>query len=165
MPIPIRIRPPGHGGIGARIVEQLFGRADDPPGVGAHHLRDTGVDGFGALGDLAQDEDGLREARRLFLRAAGVGEHQRAAFHQVDEFLIVDRRHQGDIRLPGQRAVDDSAHVGVGVHGVNDMHVGPAAEREQRLADALERRAEVLAAMRGDQQQPPLWKSGNDPAA
>jgi len=45
------------------------------------------------------------------------------------------------------------------------MHVGPAAEREQRLADALERRAEVLAALRGDQQQPPLWKSGNDPAA
>ena len=70
--------------------------ADQPHGAGRHRL--------GPLGGVAHDQHRLAERGRLLLHAAGVGEDQVRAVHQVDEGQVVERLDQVDVGDAAEQA-------------------------------------------------------------
>lgn len=132
------------------VVEDLSGFRDDAVFVRSNEFHGAGFDGFGALGFLAEDEDRFAEGGTFFLNAAGVGDEEIGAAHEVDERDVVERGDEVDVGLSGEQAVDGVLHVGVGVDGVDDLNAGANGESPERLADALETGAEAFAAVGGD---------------
>ena len=61
-------------------------------GVGADKTRASGIDDFGALGRIAQDEQWFLKARSFFLDAAAVGDDQPGAGEQMNEVAVAHRR-------------------------------------------------------------------------
>ncbi len=142
--------------VGAAIVfggvieeERRFG--EDALRVGADEACSSGVDGFGPFGFLAHDEDGFAERGGFFLNAAGVGEDEVAAAHEVDEGDVFLGRDEVDVGESGEELVDGVLDVGVGVDRVDNFDVRASGEGMERLADAEEALAEAFAAVAGDE--------------
>ena len=76
------------GGVG----EQARGGGDDGVALRADQLGGAGLERLGALGGVAHHQHRHAERRRFLLQAAGVGEDQVGAPHQVDERQVVERR-------------------------------------------------------------------------
>jgi len=76
------------------------------------------------------------------------------AVHQVDEGQVVLRFDQVDVWLVSEQAIDRFAHVGVEVHGVEDLYVRVfCCGVGQGMADALEASTKAFAAVTGDQDE------------
>ena len=136
-----------------RRVEEPRGLGHDARPVGADEAHRAGLDRLRALGGLAHHEHGLAERGRLLLDAAGIGEHQVRAAHEVDEGDVVQRRQQVHVRGTAQDAAHRLLHVGVEVYRVHDLDVASRSELRQRPADVLEPLAEALAAVPGDEHE------------
>ena len=84
-----------HGGVGGRVIKQTACPRDQPLGVGADQLNRAGCHRLRPLGGVAGDQHRLAERGRLLLHAAGIGDDQRGAPHQLNEGQIVERWRSG----------------------------------------------------------------------
>ena len=135
-------------------MQQALGLAHDPGLRRANQARGAGLDPFGALGRLAHHQHGLPERGGLLLDAARVGEHNVRAAQETDEGRVIDRRQQVHAFETAEDLSDRLLHVGVQVHGVDQLDVAVALDqRPQGAAQLLEGRPEVLAPVRRHQDQ------------
>lgn len=114
----------------------------------------AGLDGFGAFGGVAHDEDGFAEAGGFFLYAAGVGEDEGGAVHERDEREVGQGFDEVDVGVcvGPEDAVDGLADVGVEVDGVDEVGFGVFfGEACDGLADVFKALAEAFAAVAGDE--------------
>jgi len=111
------------------------------------------LDSLGPFRLVAQHQHRLAERRRLFLHTARIRQQQIGAAHEVDKRHIVEGRDQEDIGALAQDALHRLPHVGVRMHGVDDLHVGARCQIGQRVGDFLEPFAETLPAVRGGDDQ------------
>ena len=116
-------------------------------------LDGPGLDGFGPLGLVAENEHRLAERWAFFLHPARVGQDQERSPHQGHELEVADRLDQADSREPAQgRIRPDSRTEGLGWTGKTTLSRGSAFDEvAERLADFQERLAEALAAVGRDQ--------------
>jgi hypothetical protein len=120
-------------------------------------MGDAGFDGLLAFGAVAHDEDGFAEGGSFFLDAAGIGEEDVGAAHEVDEGDVVEGFEEGDAGDAAEAAVDHFADVGVGVDGVDEFAVAAGGEEEGGVADAVEAGAEAFAAVGGHDDEAFAW--------
>ena len=144
--------------VNRRVVEKEAGCVDDAVEVSSDELDRAGADGFGAFGGVAHDEHGLAQAGGFFLDAAAVGEDDVAFLHQVDETQVFERFDEVHVaqvsEVGAEDVVDGAAHVGVEVHGVDEVHFGVAfGQRLDGTAHREEAFAEVFAAVSGDEHE------------
>ena len=147
-----------HAAVGGGLVEQGGDGAGDAVEVRSDELDRAGGDGFGAFGGVAHDEYGLAQAGGFLLDAAAVGEDDVALGHEVDEtqvFQRFDEVHVAQVSEVGtEDVVDGTPHVGVEVHGVDEVHLRVAfGERFDGAAHGEETGAEVLAAVASDEHE------------
>ena len=121
--------------------------------IGSDEFDGAGFDGFGALGFLAKDEDGLAEGGSFFLDAAGIGDEQVGAAHEVDEGDVIEGWDEMDVGPVGEEAVDGVLDVWVGVNGVDNFDVVARGEAVEGEADTLKTSAETLTAVGGDEDE------------
>ena len=148
----------GHTLVGLRVVEEGADFADDEVVVGAHEVDGAALEGFGTLGGVAHHEDGLAQARGLFLDAATVGEDDGGFLHQIDELQVLEGLDEEEVAILGEvfaeHLVNGLAHVGVEVHRIDEVHVGVfLAEVFHRCDHRDEAFAEVLATVAGYQDE------------
>lgn len=156
--------------VNRRVVEKEAGCVDDAVEVSSDELDRAGGDGFGAFGGVAHDEHGLAQAGGFLLDAAAVGEDDVAFLHQVDETQVFERFdevHVAQVSEVGtEDVVDGTPHVGVEVHGVDEVHLRVAfGERLDGTAHREEAGAEVLAAMSGDEHEAASARQASDVVA
>ena len=117
----------------------------------------TALESFGPLGGVAHHEHGLAQTRRLFLNATGVGKDNGTLFHQIDELQILQGLDEEEIRpreIFAEHLVDGLAHIGVEVHGIDEVHVGIfLAEVFHSGNHTDETFAEVFSSMAGDENE------------
>ena len=142
-------------GIDFRVVQQLRDGTDDEVRVDPHQRGRARNGGFLSFCDLARDDNGFPQRGCLFLNAAGIGQDNVSALHQANERQVVLRRGQMDIGPALQRSAYWALHIGIGVQDVDDLQIFAGAEPQQRLTDAANAFAHILAPVAGDQQQPP----------
>ena len=100
-----------HFGVGGFAVQQLIRLSQNGLLLHADELRRARGDGFGPFGLAAHDKHRLTERRGLLLQAAGVGQDEEAAGHQVVHLLDVDRVDEVDARMAAQDRERTFAHV------------------------------------------------------
>ena len=105
------------------VVKKRGGLFHDEIFVGSDKADGSGVDGLGAFGFLAHDEDGFAEGGSFFLDSAGVGDEEMSLAHQVDEGDVVEGRQEGHVGKSGEFRFDDGFYVGVGVDREGDLDV------------------------------------------
>ena len=88
------------------------------------------------------------------MNAAGIGQKDVGPAHQVDKSNVVQGRQEGYVGLPVQPAAHRFAHIRVRVNRIDDLDVVPAGEGGQGVTDSLNARAEALAPVGGDEDQP-----------
>ena len=146
----------GHGAVGAGIAQQLVRLRHDAVGIGADELDRARGHRLGALGGVAHHQHRLAQRRGLLLDAAGIGQDQGAAVHQVDERQVVLRLDEVDIANLAQQAAHRLLYLRVQVHRIDHVQLRMLAGNAcQRGADALEAGAEVLAPVPGHQHHAP----------
>lgn len=155
MPVAVGIGSVGHRRVLNRIVEQPRELPVDRLLLGAHKAQRAGGHALGALGGVAHDEHGLAERGRLLLDAAGVGEDEIAACHEVVEVHDLERIDDSQAIEAVELLVGGFPNLGVHVDGVDRLGVGAllhhAADGAEHAVHGL---AEVLAAVRRDEDEP-----------
>ena len=84
----------------ALVLVQLEQRAEHGVARGADQLNDPGRDRFGPLGHVAQHQNGFAQRRRLFLKAAAVGDHAPGVLNRRDDVAVAQRIDELDARMP-----------------------------------------------------------------
>jgi len=102
---------------------------------------------------VAHDQHRFAQRGRFFLHAAGVGDDEGGARHQIDEGQVVLRLDEMDVVRVAQDAAHRLLHRGVEVHRIHHLDVGSLAQRFERGTDALEAVAEVFAAVASHQDE------------
>jgi hypothetical protein len=154
VPIAVRGGRLRRAGVVASVVEQAGGFLDDRVRVAAYESRDASRNGLRPFRALTHDEHRLAECGCLFLNAARVRDDETGIVHQRDERRVWQRL--DDANRVGERGHrgDRAAHFGVGVRRIDDLDVRMGrGDSRQRLQHALERRPEILPAVRGDDDQ------------
>lgn len=148
----------GHAAVGFRVVEEGGHFADDTAVVGADEAHCACREGFGALGGVAHHEHGLAQPGGFFLDASAVGEDKGGLLHEADERQVFERFDEVHVAEAGkvvaEHFVDGTPHVGVEVHGVDEVDFGvPLGEAFDGAAHGEEAVAEVFAAVSGDEHE------------
>src|SRR5436190_21743149 len=134
------------------IAQQVAAPADDTLTTGADQPYEAGLDAFRTLRRLAHHEHGHVQARRFFLNAARVGEHEGGVLHQVHEREVVERLDQRHVGLCGEDRLYGLSYVRIQMDRINELHVwkldGQIPDRQAQLAKRV---AEAFASVRGDQ--------------
>ena len=148
----------GHAAVGFRVVEEGGDFADDAVVVGADEAHCACREGFGTLGGVAHHEHGLAQPGGFFLDAAAVGEDNGGLLHEADERQVFERLDEVHVAEVGEvvakHFVDGPPHVGVEVHGVDEVDFGIAlCEVFDGAAHGEEAVAEVFAAVSGDEHE------------
>lgn len=148
----------GHASVGFRVVEEGGDFADDAVVVGADEAHCACREGFGTLGGVAHHEHGFAQPWGFFLDAAAVGEDEGGLLHEADErqvFEGLDEVHVAEAgKVVAEHFVDGPPHVGVEVHGVDEVDFGIAlCEVFDGAAHGEEAVAEVFAAVSGDEHE------------
>ncbi|MOA27169.1 hypothetical protein D3C78_1480220 [compost metagenome] len=145
MTVAIRIVGVAHSLICIPIHQQAVQFTNDIGDVGADQLNGASSHSFRTLGGITHHQYRLAEGGGLLLNSAGVGEDDMGAAHQVHKRQVVQRLDQMDIIDTGEQSVDRFAHVGIEVHGVNNVDVLVLlGNLHQGLADALEATTEAF---------------------
>ena len=141
-----------HALIRGVVLEKAAGFADDPRFGRADKPCAARLDGLGALGDLAQNENRATEARSLLLDSARVSEDQRRRAHELDQRHVVERRQKRDPLVIGEALAHRVLDVRVQVNRIDDLDVVALAhESLERTADGNDPVPEALAAMGRDE--------------
>ena len=94
--------------------------------IGANEMNCATFQRLGALCGVAHHEHGLAKARGLLLNAAGIGEHNSALLHQVNELQVLQGLNEEEVgagQVFTKHMVNGLAHIGVEVHGVNEIYL------------------------------------------
>ncbi len=127
-------------------------RGDNLRAPGADDFGDAQFDGFRTLRHFAQDQHRFSERRRFFLDTARIRQDQARLLHRGHQVGIDQRLAEHDLRMVRKQRVDGRAHVGIGVDGVEHFQLRKLATQVKHgVADIGERRAEILAPVRGQQ--------------
>src|SRR5947209_2656653 len=81
----------------------------------------------GALGLLADDDDGNPQRRRLLLNASGIRDDERGLRHQAHEAVVRHGLEQRDALVAAEALVHGTAHVRIQMYGIDDVRFGMAA--------------------------------------
>ena len=119
---------------------------------GPDQLDGTGRHRFRPLGHIAHDQHRLAQRRRLFLHAAGIGQHDMGVLHQADEVQVVEWCDQMDVAHPAERLQHRAAHIRIQMDRINDVDVIAQRQLGQGRADMGEAVAEVFPPVTGHQQ-------------
>ena len=142
----------GLGGVGSGVGQKAGRLGDDEISVRADEFGRPRRDALGALRSLAQDQNGLAEARGLLLDAARVGEDDGRFLFQLDEWDVVLRLDKPDARVAAEDGAEGVSNDGVAVPRHNGDGVGEIVHQpEHGAADAGHRLAPVLAPVGGHQ--------------
>ena len=80
-------------------IEQAGALANDAFFIMPHQLNGARIDGFGAFGFLADDENGLAEGGSFFLDTARIGDDEVGGAQQIDEGDVVEGLNELDVGL------------------------------------------------------------------
>ncbi|EEF93743.1 hypothetical protein CATMIT_01622, partial [Catenibacterium mitsuokai DSM 15897] len=95
-----------HRFVGGAVAQQTADALADQLAVGTDQAHRAGGHRFRPLGGVAHHQHRLAQRRRFFLDAAGVGEDDVGAVHQVHERQVVQRLDQMHVGDSAQHAVD-----------------------------------------------------------
>ena len=155
--ITIRIDGLGHLLVGHRGVKEHADLRDNEIVVGANEMDSTALKGLRALSGVAHHKDGLTKTRSFLLNTATVGEHYSALLHQVNELEILqglDEEEIGAREVFAKHLVNGLAHIGVEVHGIDEIDIGILLGEILHGGDhADEAITEILATVAGDQDE------------
>ena len=139
-----------------RRIEQMRGGVDDALRIDGDEVRGAEREAFRTLGVSACDQNRRAEVGRFFLDASRIGDCQRGARENGDEWAEVQRRREGDARVRGQVLANARTDGGIRMQRTEHADVGAFGEQiEHRLADDVEAAAVVLAAMQSQHDQMP----------
>ena len=154
MPVAVGIGGVRHRLVRRRVVEQAGELSVDGPLLGADEAEGPGLHALGALGGVAHDEHGLAETWRLLLDAAGVGEDEVRASHEVVEVNDLQRVDDAQAVEAVQFLVRRLPHLRVHVYGVDGLGVRPLLHDPADGAEhAVHGLAQVLPAVRRDEDE------------
>lgn len=154
MPIAVGVTRMGHGSVLTRVVQQAGELAVDGLLLGADEAQRAGLHALGPLGGVAHDEHGLAERGRLLLDAAGVGEDQVRARHEVMEVHDLERVDDAQAVEAVELLVGGPPHQRVHVYRVYGLRIGPLLHDAAYGAEhAVHGLAQVLPAVRGDEDE------------
>jgi hypothetical protein len=108
---------------------------------------------FRALWRLAGDQHGLAHCGCLLLDAAGLGQDDLGADHQVDKRHVIQRVQQENAGLTSLDLPHQPAHFWIGMDGVDNLHVTACGDVQNGLAHAIDAALEILPTMAGHQDQ------------
>ena len=155
--VTVRVHGLAHLLVCFRIVQQGADFIDNQVMVGANEVDGAALEGFRALGGIAHHEHGFSKARSLFLDATAVGKDNGGFLHQIDELQILERLDEEEVgarEIFAEHLVDGLAHIGIEVHGIDEVHIGVFfAEVLHSRHHADEAFAEVLSSMAGNQDE------------
>ena len=150
--VAVRVDRLGHAAVLRLVCQELLRLFVDALAVRADELDRAGIDGLRALRRVAQHEDRLAKRRRLLLDSARIREDQVGPMHEVGKWLVVERVDEVDFRQSAELFVDDLADLRILVDREDDLDVVELLRQLlERLVDVAHRLAEVLAAMRRDE--------------
>lgn len=155
MPVAVGVRSSGHARVLSRVGEQAAELAIDDILIGTHELEGPSLDALRTLGGVAHHEHRLAEPRRLLLDSAGVGEDEVRGRHEVVEVQHLERLDDSQAVEAVELGVRGLSHERVHVDWVDRLGIGMllhhAADGAEHAVHGL---AQVLAAVRGDEDEP-----------
>jgi len=123
--VAIRVVNAPHALVFLFVVEQALHFGNDPAQVGPHQFHGAGLDGLGAFGPVAHDQNRFAQRGTFLLDAAGVGQHQPGAPHQVHKRNVIQGFEQQNILPPGETAGNGVEHIGIAMHRIYDLDIAP----------------------------------------
>ena len=143
----------GHRLIRRVVVPQALGLPEDRVGIGTGESDGSGIDGFGPLGRVAGDKDGLAERGRFFLNTPRIGNDQMGAIHEPDERQVIERLDEMDILDILEDTPGRTLDIGVQVDRIDNLHIAAQRQRAHGGTDFFQTPALILATVAGDENQ------------
>jgi len=96
--IPVGVDRVSHAPVYGLVLEKFPHGRDKPLIARTREFRCPRLHPLPAFGDLPHDEDRFAEGRGFLLDAPGVGKHEEAFFHEVEEVRVVQGFQEEDMR-------------------------------------------------------------------
>ena len=115
---------PGQCLICRGLSEQQARLRHDVGAIRAHKLGFASGGPIGALGGAPHQQNGLAQSRHLFLKAAGIGEHQGCASHRCHQLVVVKQLGEEGAGMAAENDLEGLVHGGVTVQRQQLSRVG-----------------------------------------
>ena len=116
--------------------------------VRADQLHGTRFHRFRTLCFFPQHQHRLTQRGPFLLDPAGIGDQQVGLTHQIYKGNIVERFDEAHVGQAAEPPSHRFLHIGIEMHRIDDLDVGPLRHASQRRTDTLKTIAEALPSMR-----------------